>query len=165
MIGSFALLITYSRLTTQSGSTATTQVGRAILAHLQNIASKNNSAIALEYANDATLQITATTPDKITTSGTHHGARNISTYWCSYVLCDAASTNFTIDNASYTLKFVGEKAFINATFTMNGDARCVFRSLVHVNLTYVGSGDRWLISQESWNVVDKYGSLCSGAGG
>lgn len=162
--GSAALLALYSR-STSSGSTATTQVGRGFLAHLQNIASKNYTALALEYANDATLRITATTVDHITTSGTQTGARNISSYWCSIIVCAGSLANVTIDNISYTVRFVADKVIVNATFIMNGNQNCPFQALLHVDAAYVTLNDKWLISQESWNVVFRYGGLCGGFSG
>jgi len=166
VVGSTTFLTTYllsSSFSPSNTLTASAQVGSTFLAHLRNIESKNDSAVTREYADNATLTIRATTPDNISTAGTHSGVGTISEYWCAYILCDSDTAPFTIENVTYTMKATGRTAVVNATFYMNGSPICKFQSLVTVTASYVGSGSKWLISDESWNIRDVHGTLCAGS--
>jgi len=165
VVGSVSILTTYYLLNSSNEVTQSAQLGSIFAAHLHDIESKNDSAVTREYEDNATLTIRATTPDNISTVGTHSGGRNISEYWCAHILCGYATTPFTIDNVSYTVKSAQKTALLNATFYMNGTPKCWFRTMVHATLSYVKSGGKWLISDEAWDARDRYGTLCSGVGG
>ncbi len=172
VVGSTTFLTTYllSSRVASSGTPATSahEVSNSFVAHLQLLQSNNVSAADQEYLDNATLVWRGTIPPIRTQ--TFNGRGNISVQWC-HMFCESAPYVFA--NVTDTVGASGNRAFVNASFdlapTRESSINCNLRpplpeAPINAVVTYAHSGEKWLISDETWNFQFVQWPVCSTLG-
>lgn len=151
-------------MSTQTNTTTVTieptqAVKSAYLAHLQYIQSENVTALTSEYEDNATLGFSGVR------TGQYYGATDINYVYQDvfFVQPGFGFSTVHIANESLTVSLAsgGTGATVSSNFTMYGNDTsladhpggvCATYSVdANLRLSYVLSGNDWLISKEAWN--------------
>jgi hypothetical protein len=158
------------RVTVTSVSTVTTtvtidsaqEVTNAYLSYIQEVKTENITAIVDLYANNATVVYEVSNPTGGAGSGGDGTAQIIQLY-NQDIFYGITSVNF--GNESYSVPALGNgsEATIHANLTIYGNFNpssapgshaSVYVANLALSLQYVHVGQKWLISGETWNLVN-----------
>jgi len=130
-----------------SSSSTTSQVSNAFTAHLQKIASRNVSAVMMDYENNATVVFEGNTAGV---------SCNCTSFPRIRYLFQSAFTgllNLSVTEISPTYRLTGIKGVVNSTLMLLGYSKTIgrFNGTISAEAVYDRAGVGWLISSETWN--------------
>jgi hypothetical protein len=156
--------VTTSSVVTQTNTTTVTidpiqAVTSAYLAHLRSIQYQNDAALTSEYEDNATLAFSGGR------LGQYRGAVEIRSVYQDvfFVPNGFGFSTVNLANESWTVSPAGSgtEATISSNFTMFGNDTSLidhpggvcatYTTNVSLQISYVLSGNDWLISQEAWD--------------
>lgn len=135
-------------------------VATAYMAHLQSVQSQNVSALTSQYEDNATVRFSGGR------NGQYNGAGNeiLPLYQDVFFVPNGfgfSTVNIANENSTVSLAASGRDATVSSNFTMYGSDTALqdhpggvcaaYSTDANLQLSYVLSGNDWLISQESWD--------------
>jgi hypothetical protein len=153
---------TNSPVTRTSTATVTVDPGQevsdAYSIFFQNIESRNATALAAEYQDNATLNVYGYTDG---VGGSYNGSANIFSFY-NALLSNGVLATVNLKNVTYGIYVseTGQSAEVSSMFTMHGSGffyggnsenAGTYNATVRSVTSYALVGEEWLITSDSWD--------------